>query len=259
LPDSLRLAAQAALPPDESINSIFFVPSQSFLKSWVGQRYVPEQALLFGRRGVLHVQAVAEQTSSPRTTYLPAKGLLSARLTIMLLYGCLELVGQGSDAPVTISVEFNTVGDHLLWPPLRRLVQMAWGAAWPGASSSGTAEAMLARLRKQSYKFGNGLEIHALQSGEHPLGFVFQPNIWQPLWRFFRRKVTATTLLTLTDRQILLLEEDPQKNVNYGWIFNFFPLDCVTGMAGSCRIPASRSGHGRAPAHSGAGDCAAVD
>lgn len=234
LPYSLRAAARATFPADDRLDSIFFVPPQFFLADWLGQRYVAEQALLFGRRGVLHVQAASKPGQSPQTAYLPATGLLSARLSILLLYGCLELTGQANGEPVTILVEFNTVGDHLLWPLVRRLVQAAWGTTRLDVDPRLLEQEILARLRRQSFKFNNGLRIHGLQPEEKLLGVVWQPAVWIRRWYFFNRQITPTTLLALTDRQIIIVEEQPGKQSEHqsehGWIFNFFPLVGVTAV-----------------------------
>ncbi|MCG3212420.1 MAG: hypothetical protein FOGNACKC_06090 [Anaerolineae bacterium] len=230
MPPALKPAAQAAFPADERLDSIFCVPPQSFLAGWLGQRYVAEQALLFGQRGVLHVQAALEPGHSPQNTWLPASGLLSARLSILLLYGCFELTGEANGAPVTILVEFNTVGDHLLWPALRRLVQTAWGATRLDVVPRLPEREILTRLRRQSFKFNNGLQIHALQPEERLLGVVLQPAIWLRRWYLFNRQITPATLLALTDRQITIVEEQPGKHAEHGWIFNFFPLAGITAV-----------------------------
>jgi hypothetical protein len=229
LPDTLRLVAQDALPSDEHISSIFVVPDQSIMGRKGGQSYVPEQALLFGERGVLHVQAPAGKTLSARCTYLPADGLLYARLSIMLLYGCLELVGEVNGVLSTVSVEFNTVGDHLLWPDLQQLVQTSWGQTGLAGSTQLSTEEICNQLRERSFKFGNGLQFHALHPAEKLLNLVFQPAIWMRRWRFLRRQISAAMLLALTDRQVILLKEEMGK-ITHGWIFTFYPLICITAV-----------------------------
>lgn len=80
-------------------------------------------------------------------------------------------------------------------------------------------------------KFSNGLRHRGLQRGEQLLGFVFQPAIWTRHWRFFSRQLTAALVLALTDRQLIILEEDKTgEKGSYGWIFTFCPLASVSGM-----------------------------
>ncbi len=223
LPVSLRPAAEQALAGGEPVDLIFVVPAQVAPRGWFGFRRFPEQALLFTSQGVLHVQA-----GLPQATYLPAAGLLYAHLSLILLYGRLELAGLANGALTRIVVEFNTVAEWLLEPGLHQLVRLAWGqAAVPAEVQAPPASGQLDRL---PMKFGNGLRYHGLQPDERLLGLVFQPGIWRQYRRFFRQQVAATTLLALTDRQLIILEEDKNgKHANYGWIFTFCPLAGVAG------------------------------
>ena len=233
LPASLRQLAEPALGPKESINSIFVAPAQWFAgRSWFGGRYVPDQALLFTPGGVLHVQAPVPRGQEARVTYLRGDDLLYAQLSLLLLYGRLELAGQVSGALARVVVEFNTVSDFLLRPPLREFLRATWGQTeTEKLNKKVTARVMDELERLPSLKFKNGLRIHGLQPAECLLGFVFQPGLWTPWWRFFWRQVSATTLLALTDRQLIILEEERNgQRTAYGWIVTFCPRVCLAGL-----------------------------
>ncbi len=232
LPVSLRQAAEQALETGEPIHSNFVVPAQVSPRGWLGLRYTPEQALLFTSQGVLHVQDGATLGQPAQATYLRADGLLYAHLSLILLYGRLELAGQINGALARIVVEFNTVGESLLQPGLRQLVRQAWGQTTTrAAAGQAQTETVLRELDRLPMKFSNGLRYHGLQPGERLLGFVFQPGIWTRRWRFFRRQVSATTLLALTNRQLVILTENKVgRQANYGWIFTFCPLAGIAGI-----------------------------
>lgn len=231
MPPSLRQPAEQALEPGEPIHSIFVVPAQIFLQGWFRARYAPEQALLFTSQGVLHVQDAATPGQPASVTYLRAPELVYARLSLLLLYGQLELIGQRGDTVTRIVVEFNTVREQLLQPGLHHLVQLALSQTPALAADPAQSQSALTRLGWLPLKFSNGLYYHGLQPGEHLLGFVFQPGIWTRRWRFFPHQVSATTLLALTDRQVIILEEEKKgKQANYGWMFTFCPLTGVAGM-----------------------------
>jgi hypothetical protein len=231
LPVSLWQSAEQALGPQEPVDSIFVVPAQVSSKGWFGLRYAPEQALLFTSQGVLHVQDGATPGQPAQSTYLRAADLLYAHLSLILLYGRLELAGQVNGTLARIEVEFNTVAESLLQPGLRQLVRQAWGQTTTLAAGQAQTETILRELDRLPMKFSNGLRYHGLQPGERLLGFVFQPGIWTRRWRFFPHQVSATTLLALTDRQLIILAEDKMgRQANYGWIFTFCPLAGVAGI-----------------------------
>ncbi|MBE7469151.1 MAG: hypothetical protein DPW09_16305 [Anaerolineae bacterium] len=231
LPLSLQHSAEQALEPGESIQSIFVVPAQIFPHGWFGARYVPEQALLFTSQGIFHIQDADTPGQPASATYLRALDLLYTRLSLLLLYGQLELVGQARDILTHITVEFNTVGEHHLRPGLRHLVNLALSQTTALPASETEVETVWRELNRLPMKFANGLRYHGLQPGERLLGFVFQPDIWTRRWRFLPHQVSANTLLALTDRQLIILEEEKKGNqANYGWIFTFCPLAGVAAM-----------------------------
>jgi hypothetical protein len=228
LPPSLQQSVQQALEPTERLLRIFVVPAQSFFKSWFGRRYVPPQALLFTPQGVLHVQEAATSDQPGRTIYLRAADLLYVQLRLLLLYGCLELVGKVNGTLTRVVVEFNTVGTWLLLPGLRRLLHSACGQIETEVSAKILSEVTLPEFQKLPLKFRNGLRIYGLQPDECLLGVIFQPGVWERRGRFFHHQVLANTLLALTDREVVIVEESRTGEKSpYGWILTFCPLTCV--------------------------------
>jgi hypothetical protein len=231
LPVTLRQLAEQGLEPGEPIQSIFVVPAQIFLHGWFRARYAPEQALVFTSQGVLHVQDAVTPGQPASVTYLRASDLLYVRLSLLLLHGHLELIGQAGDILTRIVVEFNTVGERLLQPGLRHLVRLALNQTTALTADPDQSEIALHRLAWLPMKFSKGLYYHGLQPGERLLGFIFQPDIWTRRWRFLLHQVSANTLLALTDHQLIILEEEKKgKHANYGWIFTFCPLAGVAGI-----------------------------
>lgn len=229
LPASLQSAAQEVLGPGMQPERIFVVPNQTFFKDWFSRRHVPQQALLFTAQGVLHLQEAASPDQPVQVTYFQAVGLLYVQLRLLLLYGRLELVGQTKGALARVVVEFNTVGTPLLLPALRRLMTEAWTSAEPEIPVS--REGTLPEFEKLPLKFKNGLRLYGLQPGECLLGLVFQPGLWERHGALFRRQISANTLLALTNRDVVIIEEERTGRRNpYGWILTFCPLACVKGF-----------------------------
>jgi len=231
LPVNLQQPARQALAPAVQIDSIFFVPAQTYLKGWFGWRYVPEQALVFTADGVLYVQNSVLADKMARTTYLRADELLYAQLSLLLLYGRLELAGRGHNGLIQVIIEFNTVGQSLLQPALHKLLRLAWGETSAPAPNKLVMVPISDQLKKLSMKFRNGLLHYGLQPGEQLLGVVFQPGIWIHRWHFLTQQILANTLLALTDSQLIIIEEtDNDPLPNYGWIFTFCPRTKITGI-----------------------------
>jgi len=230
LPDSLRQLAEQSLGPTEAVNLIFVVPSQVLGGHWwSGPRRVPEQTLLFTSQGVLHVQGTGAAGRAGQATYLRGGELVYVHLSLVLLYGRLELAGLVNGALSRIVVEYNTVGHVLLQPALHAFLRMAWKQAQAQTNDDQT-DMLLDELEGQSFKFRSGLRYHTLQHDERLLGFVFQPRITQSHWRLFRRLIAPATLLALTDQQLVVIEENRTLGAAYGWIFTFCPRTCLAAI-----------------------------
>jgi len=67
-----------------------------------------------------------------KATYLKGFGLLYMKVTLLLLYGFLEIVAQGEGAPTRLSMEFNTVDWYCLSPPLKRFLLTTQSASPAG-------------------------------------------------------------------------------------------------------------------------------
>ncbi len=234
LPDSLQEPARQSLGTSERADSIFVVPAQVFSERWFGWRYVPEQALLFTSQGVLHVQDSTRPDQIAQATCLCGADLLYAQVSLLLLYGRLELAGQITDEPGRIIVEFNTVGWHFLQPALQQLLRLAWGQTRIEIPAGARVDATPERLKTLPLKFRNGLRLEGLQQSESLLGFVFQPAVWATRYRFFHRQVSAATLLALTDREMIVIEEERKgRYAAYGWILTFYPLASIDEIRAS--------------------------
>lgn len=85
-------------------------------------------------------------------------------------------------------------------------------------------------IERQSFKFRNGLQHYALQPDERLLGYVFQPRIVQRYLRVIRRDAAPTTLLALTDTELIVVEEGLGYATRYGWFFTFCPRMGVAGI-----------------------------
>jgi len=219
LPGEFQQAVKSCLPAEESIHPILILPAQPFMK----RGGIPRQALLSTTHGILHVR----DGNPPTVNYLPAESLLYIRHKIILLYGCLEFAGEVHGEEMRIVAEYNTVGQYLLDAALRQFLQLNRGGTDPGAHIQEQNSHILNELGKESFKFMNGLRLYALQPGERLLGYVFQPRIKEPFLRYFNRTVAPASMFALTDKSLILIEENKARGASYGWVITICPRNVV--------------------------------
>ncbi len=231
LPGSLPALATRSLPSEEQVRSIFVVPQTTYLTSENQPRRENEQALIFCTHGVLHVQDGDSSGRPGHSTFLRADSVLYVRLSLILLYGRLEIIGQVNDQPVPLVIEYNTVGHELLQPSLIYFLQQASAtieAPWVDRSTEQNAWQVVDGLE---LRYRNGLFCYALLPDEHLMGVAFQPEIRQRLWYGVSKRVVSASVLALTDRQVIVVgEEETNKRHQYGWVITYFPRSSVDGV-----------------------------
>ena len=234
LPGSLQQAAVRSVSSTDPLRSICVFPSRTYLKNWYSWEYVSEQALLFTGNGILHIQAPSSTFRDARIVSLRAADLLYTHLSLILMYGRLELVDENLSRGV---VEFNAAGFDIIQSGLQHLLATVSGKNAIPTPEAPPAKTILNELESRSFKFKNGLSLYGLLPGERLLGFVFQPGIRGLRWRFFSLKVSETTVMALTDKQLIIIEEQSRSRFPaYGWIFTFYPRKAIEKIGvSSCR------------------------
>ena len=224
LPPELQSSIVKSALAGEEIEEIISFPPQIHR----GNHYVPKQALLFTPSGVIHLLASIWPEQEPTIAYLRVKGLMYVKVTLILLYGFLEIISQGTTSPTRLEVEFNTVAWDLISRPLRQILEA--GKQQPGEI---TAEVSLSQraewiLEKLPLKFFNGARIYGLLPGEELEEMVFQPNVWERRLVLFRKNIVANTLLMLTSNYMVIIQEE--LNVSQGWIITYIPRKSIFGI-----------------------------
>jgi hypothetical protein len=224
LPAELQSPAVTALAAQETLQTIIAFPAQIHH----GWTYVPKQALLFTPTDAIHLLASIWPEEEPQITRVDGRDLLYLKASLLLLYGCLEIVAQGATAPTRLTMEFNTVAWDQISPPVRRLLRA--GQATPGVPEGAVAYAPAVRQAFEALplKFSNGVKIYGLLPGETLEELVFQPGTWKRWALFFRRPVTPKTLLMLTTNYVVAFEEALW--IAQGWMFTYIPRHNITGM-----------------------------
>jgi hypothetical protein len=232
LPAELLSPALTALSRSQVIQTIIAFPPQ-IQHGW---HYVPKQALVFTPGGVIHILASIWPGQEPELSPVDIKGILYTRVTLLLLYGFLEVVARGSDSPTRLGLEFNTVAWGQLAEPFDRLLAAIANAAAPAGRGAPSAAAQEA-LEGLPMKFANGVRLFALLPSERLEGLAFQPGLWriQKVWPFsFRKPVTASTLICLTSHFVVLIQEE--LGVAQGWIVSYIVRDSIVAIQNQPRL-----------------------
>jgi hypothetical protein len=215
LPAELKSSGVTAAIAGLTLRSIIVFPPQ-IQRGW---HYIPRQALLFSATDVIHILASIWPEQEPQVTCVKGSGLMLVRVTLILLYGSLEIIAQGSPAPTQLNLEFNRIAWDCISGPLQQVLLSPQAA--PGrtpASYSATAQQVVGKL---PLKFSNGLKIYGLLPGEELEELVFQPGTWKRWLHLLKRPFLANTLLLLTSSYLVVLQEDLEDT--YGWIISYIP------------------------------------
>ncbi|MEA4910018.1 MAG: hypothetical protein GYA17_08655 [Chloroflexi bacterium] len=222
LPRPLLGLATRHLPPGQQVEEVLVVPPETYPRSY-RRRPSPLQALVFTGQGMLHVAAGDEQDGPGSGQWIPVDQVFKVRLSLILLYGKLEVWGEHNGKVNKFEVEYNTVAHLLLARGLRAFLRKTWEPNPP--AGVGVAEPdSFQHFGSVAFGFYNGLREEALHDGQKLLGYVYQPEIRRPWLKFFHKKVAPRLVAALSDQQAILLSEDLAYKAHHEWIFTFCPL-----------------------------------
>jgi hypothetical protein len=224
LPAELQSPAVKVLGSGKAYQTIISFPPQIQR----GRHYVPKQAMLFSPTEIIHLLASIWPGEAPQITTLMGSDILYLRVSLLLLYGFLEIVGQGQDSPTHLQVEFNTVAWDKLSSPLRQLLQTTKPVPAAPDLPCTYAPGLQAACEQLPLKFSNGVKIHGLLPGEELQDLVFQPGVKERLLFLFNRSILANTLLLLSSNFVVVIQEELK--VAQGWILSYIPRRNIMGM-----------------------------
>ncbi len=224
LPPDLQSPAVTALASSIAIQTIIVFPPQIH-RGW---DYVPKQALLFSPADVICLMASVWPDQEPQIRHIKGGGIMYVRVSMILLYGLLEILAQGSGSPTRVNVEFNTVAWYLLAPPVRLLLQATKAISGTQIGQSSYSQDIQQALDKLPLKFSNGVSLYGVLPGELLEALVFQRGTWERWLLLIRRPISANTLLLLTSNYMVVIQEDLK--TRYGWIISYLPRDSIAGM-----------------------------
>jgi hypothetical protein len=118
LPAELQSSNLSDLVNEKGIRSIIAFPPQ-IQHGW---NYVQRQALIFTDNEIIHILSSIWPGHSPGVTSVNSSNLLVMKVTLLFLYGFLQVVAQGEHEITFINIEFNTVAWSILSQPLEQFL-----------------------------------------------------------------------------------------------------------------------------------------
>jgi hypothetical protein len=221
LPEPLSELVISFLPKEEEITGIFVIPPEAYKRGFRWQLN-PLQALVFSKHGLLHVSEPEKEKARGSGTWILCQEILKIKLSLILLYGKLEIWGLRNNQVLTIKVEYNTVEQANLSPHIKDLLRGTWTKNLISQEPP-NEDKTFKNFITTSFSFYHGLVNEAIQPDEIVLGIVFQPEIQIPWLKFFHRKISPQTAIAFTDQQTILLQEDLKFQTHHEWIFTFIP------------------------------------
>lgn len=231
LNQELQSPTLTALASEKDIQTIVAFPPQIHH----GWTYVPKQALLYTSTEVIHLLASIWPDQEAQITIVDGHDLLYMDVTLILLYGFLELGAKGPGSPTQLSVEFNTVGWYQLSKPLQRLLQVTKAKPNEPTDKISFSPAATKALGKLPFKFSNGLRLHGLLPGEELEDLVFQAGTWEYRFLVIRKAISANTLLLFTSNFVVIIRE--KLGFQYGWIVTYIPRKNILGIQNQIHGP----------------------
>jgi hypothetical protein len=224
LPAELQSPSLTSICASESIQEIISFPAQIQR----GHHYIPKQALLFTETEVIHVLASIWPDEPPEITTLQGSGLLYLQVTLILLYGFLEIAAQGNTSPTRVEVEFNTVAWDQISMPVRKLLQISKYLPIAPANMDANSPSTQQAAKRLPLKFFNGLRIYGILPGEQLEDLVFQYGTWERVLLFFKRAILANSLIILTSNYVVIIREEV--GVSQGWIITYIPRKSIASI-----------------------------
>ncbi len=222
LPEPLLELAKNHLSESQSVERIFVVPPGTYIHGFRWELN-PLQAIIFTKQGVLHLAASSNKGQPGEGVWVSVDDIFMIKLSLILLYGKLEIFGVQDEQIIKIEVEYNAVAHELLAPVLRGLIKKTWQKN-PANFAHPLEHVDFSSLGSISFSFYNGLNNEAIQLDEQVLGYVYQPEIREPWLKIFYKKLFPQTVVALTDQQLILLQQDLKLHEHHEWIFTFIPL-----------------------------------
>lgn len=176
-----------------------------------------------------------------RMTEYPITSISDIEIGRILLYSWFTIGGvTKAGAATSTTIEFSSASSRHF---TRFINRMRPRLHHTGERELGMEKAKFDFLAAENFKFMN-FAIESLVNGEKVLQMLWQPKISRPLISLgrhvlYRAAVSVAHLLVLTDKEIVLIQDDERSSekhgVKYGGVWRYFPLKNVQDVSLSNR------------------------
>lgn len=231
LDPAVGTALAKSIEPGEAIRQIIAAPKQallgvgqkkqSWLNRWLPWELTPDWVLVVAEERVL-VATVDRPRAVPVVTSTRIADMLSFETGKILLHAWVEWTCPAQNRADRTRIHYNAVGQRMFREALDYMRQGV--AGFPSACN----DRQLEYLSDLPFKFMNIITYDSLLPGEQVQAVVYQPAIWTTHLRLFRRQQAAARALVLTDRYLLIAEEELTGRADHwGLITRFFPRNRI--------------------------------
>lgn len=225
-------AIASNLEPGEIPHKIVVLPRQRVLqRAGRGQPWSPfpiwkrtHETILIHSSQRLLTAAILDGRRLELTS-TPLKQIITLQLGTILLFSWFEWSWANAGKLETNRVYFNTVSDRIfreLQQCLSVMLVQIGGFTYIPKSPG------FHHLENLPYKFRNIIPLRLLLPGEEIRAVIYRPGLWVPNFVFLKREISPASALVLTDRQILVAEEDlGGAEGHYGVIARYTPRSAL--------------------------------
>ncbi|MCC7205774.1 MAG: hypothetical protein IT323_00615 [Anaerolineae bacterium] len=186
-------------------------------------RVTPKRTLAFGERDLMCVSVDSQGRMA--THVMPLASITSLEIATVLLYAWAQFAWADGGQVQTLKIEFNAVGEHLLRRKMAALRDAAFTVQPALVAPDPRAEQIVGDM---PLKFRNYLR-YALLKDEPVRAAFYQPAFRRGDSRL-RPYLAPNRAIALTDRAVVLVEEDVAGHTTYGVITRYLPLDKIADV-----------------------------
>ncbi len=221
-------AAIQAQAHGQALDGLLVIPPQEYPVVRSGRllhlpflwRITPKRTLAFGERDLICVSVDSHGQAITHT--IPLNSIISLEIATVLLYAWAQFTWTAHGQVETLKIEFNAVGEHIL---RRRLGAIRGVSFAPHCELIARDPDVESDAAAMPLKFRNYLN-YALLKGEALRAVLFQPAFRRGEGRL-RPYLAPNRAIGLTDRSVVLVEEDVAGHNTYGVITRYFPLEKI--------------------------------
>jgi hypothetical protein len=227
----VRAAAAIRLHQSEpSIHSITVFPPQYYStmhlgwlsRPWFGLRKTPRRTVVLGDHQAIIV--AVDRGGRQTTRIIPYTALIDIELALMILYAYVQFTWIDEGQAETVKIEFNAVRTAIIREQLDWLRDMISARIrYSVPCPEGELESLLANAPGKLRSYLRA----ALLPTEPLLIAVYQSALRRSKGWARSRSISPNRIVAITDRHLILVEEEFVPYATYGAITRFCPLDCI--------------------------------